>query len=582
MTDFKDPYPELPIMIDVGGIKYYMGIAKPVELAYKTRSDYIKEFGNNPRNEYILRKYMFPDLADKSKLKFSNLDEKNELIALLEKRAKKLQDSTEFTSSVLKNSIFQQSFIKIQQLLQKLKGVEIQTPIDQSKLKFPDILTCTKNKKYIKTISEDRLLELILELSWMLLHPDEIPKDIQCNWASLIKKLDTLRLGDIMTMIHEEKERRAINDDKKPLNYLERIDLKKVGKASSIKNALDQAKELALLTQADNAKNDMKKRLEILLNMLEVKKYLSKQEFLDPARKNVISDDVGKISKNLIANPMRGGNPTTLEKPLGIAINPLYDYFRITFDPIYSKVVEPAINSITSGKPDTTKTILIPSLLSLLHLCNNLNRNQINPERNNFGVYRIINVDDTIMNLINELLNTTTTYLEEFKEPESKFTFNKQIFNLPRVRLSTLLNTYADKTAKDPDTIPYIQFFQIGKNINIPTKEEFLDPNKPDKTEIQYNELTSFFNPKDLFIIYTDPDNYKENIPMNMFQIDLNTVDVAENSLQVNNLDDNYFNKNKMPELFLDQLLKIKEFHILNDGEIALSIFLAFKELMPK
>ena len=59
MTEQRDPFPELPLMIDVGGMKYYLGALKPVELAYQNRSEFKRAFGNDPRTEFILRKYMF-------------------------------------------------------------------------------------------------------------------------------------------------------------------------------------------------------------------------------------------------------------------------------------------------------------------------------------------------------------------------------------------------------------------------------------------------------------------------------------------------------------------------------------------
>ena len=582
MTEYIDSFPELPLMIDIGGMKYYMGELKPVELAYKNRSEFKNTFGKDPRTEFILRKYMFPDLQSKGKLQFDSPAEKDELIKILEKRAAQLQSSTEFSSSTLKNTIFQQSYLNIQRLLQQLKGSNWK-PAKSSSMKIPDLLPCTKAKKYIKTIPEERLFELILELSWMLLNPDKVPKYIECSWAGLIKKLDTLRLGDIMTMIRDEQEKKGIKIDKKPLNYLANVDIKKVSKAPTIKNALDQVKSMALELQGENAKQSMEERLKTLLNMLEVKKYLSNTLPVDDKRMKIIDTDAaGKISKSLISNPMRGGAGAILDKPLGLAMVPLFDYFRQVYDPMYS-FLESSISTYTKGEAEKTKTITIPSLLTLLHLCNNINRSMPdNSKRNIYGVYRVINVDDNIMSFINNVLDSTITKLESIPDKTEKFGFNKQIFELPKVRLSTLLNKFASNAYKDPETIPSIQFFTVGKNLTIPTKDAFMNPAKPELTEKVYTELTSFFNPKDLYIVYTTKDNVSEDIPMNLYQVDLNSVDVGETAIKFNNLDDNYFNTNKTPELFLDKLVTLREYVIFNDAELALSILLAFKELMPK
>jgi hypothetical protein len=582
MTEYIDSYPELSLMIDVGGMKYYMGELKPVELAYRNRSEFKNTFGKDPRTEFILRKYMYPDLQSKSKLQFDSPAEKDELIKILEKRAAQLQSSTEFSSSTLKNTIFQQSYLNIQKLLQDLKGSNYKPASKGFSMKIPDLLPCTKAKKYIKAIPEERLLELILELSWMLLNPDKVPKDIECSWAGLIKKLDTLRLGDIMAMIRDEQEKKGIKTDKKPLNYLANVDIKKVSKAPSIKNALDQVKSMALELQGANAKQNMEERLKTLLNILEVKKYLSNTLPVDDKRLKIIDTAAAdKISKSLISNPMRGG-AATLDKPLGLAMMPLFDYFKQVYDPMYS-FLETSITSYTKGEAEKTRTITIPSLLTLLHLCNNINRPMPdNSKRNIYGVYRILNVDDNIMSFINNILDSTITKLDTIPDKTEKFGFNRQIFELPKVRLSSLLNKIVSPAYKDPETIPFIHFYIVGKNLTIPKKDAFMNPSKPELTEKVYTELTSFFNPKDLYIVYTTKDNVSENIPMNFYQVDLNSVDVGETAIKFNNLDDNYFNKNKTPELFLDKLVTLKEYVIFNDAELALSILLAFKELMPK
>ena len=81
---------------------------------------------------------------------------------------------------------------------------------------------------------------MILEISWYLLHPDNIPKEIQCDWAKLIKKLDTLRIGDLVI---DTKQ----NEDNvySPSNYFKRINLDSVVKSKTLKTALDQAREMA-------------------------------------------------------------------------------------------------------------------------------------------------------------------------------------------------------------------------------------------------------------------------------------------------------------------------------------------------
>ena len=80
-------------------------------------------------------------------------------------------------------------------------------------------------------------------------------------------------------------------------------------------------------------------------------------------------------------------------------------------------------------------------------------------------------------------------------------------------------------------------------------------------------------------------DNISENIPINVYDIDFSNVDVSNNNINIEKLLDNYFNKNietLKGEISLESLLDIKPYVVYNDAELALSIFIAFNELMPK
>ena len=179
MSEFIDLYPSLPQAIDVGGDRYFMGPQKPIELGFKNRKDYLNAFDDNQRTELLLRKYMPMTLKDAKRITFSNPKDKADLIAILKRRAQKLEESKQFTSSVLKNTLIQRSYLNILNIIQELegpdyKGVELPS--------LPDIsLPCTKAKKYIKQIPEDRLFQLILEVAWYLLHPDIVPHKAQCD-----------------------------------------------------------------------------------------------------------------------------------------------------------------------------------------------------------------------------------------------------------------------------------------------------------------------------------------------------------------------------------------------------------------
>jgi hypothetical protein len=111
---------------------------------------------------------------------------------------------------------------------------------------------------------------------------------------------------------------------------------------------------------------------------------------------------------------------------------------------------------------------------------------------------------------------------------------------------------------------------------------------KPENTRnniIKYEYIiTEIINKKDLYIICSkssDFETHPTNIPLNIYEIDYNSVDVSSDTFKYT-MPDMYFNKTKDLDLYLDNLIKFKDYIVYNDAELALSILIAFKQLMPK
>lgn len=581
MTEFVDRFPDLPQAIDLGGDRYFMGPQKPIELGFKSRKNYLDSFGDDRRTEYLLRRYMYYSLQDKRKLKFDEPQDKDELIAILKKRAKALEGSKEFTSSTLKNTIIQRSFLNIQKLIQQLEGPDYKGFELPSLPSIPNPFNCKKAKNYVKQIPDDKKFRLMLQIAWYLLHPDQVPSKVECSWSTLLKELDTLRLGDIAAEIRKIEQNKGGTPSKNAFNYFKKINLQTVSKAPTIENALEQAKKLATELQGETANDKMKERLKLLLDILEMKKYLSGDLQKNEDNMKIIdTTSANKIKRNMPSNPMTGGAAKTLDKPIGIAMKPFFDYFKEVYDPIYS-LIESSIAS-KPNSPESAQKVVIPLLTTLLYVCNNLNPSETTTNgANTYGIYKIMNVDEDLVAFLNNMLAATQIHLEKFKDDTEKNTFNQQLFELPKVRLTSLLNKVLNSAAKDPDEIPYIQFFTVGGNMELMPKDKFMDPKNPEMTEQVFNAVNEFFTKDNIYILCTKSDNIKENIPMNLYEIDFSQIDVSQSGMEIKT-PENYFNKNKEPAMYLEKLVNITPYVVFNDAELALSIFIAFKELMPK
>jgi hypothetical protein len=570
MGDFTDMYSDLPSVIDVGGIRYYMLPGKPIQDVYRSRDEYLRTFGDDPNVERVLRQYMGFSLQSKKRLKFEDPADKQLLISILKKRAAQLKASEEFSSSVLKNTIFQRSYLNIQTIIGSLSGTGTTNVV----VKPPESDKCVKNKTTVKEIPEDRLFFILLEIAWYLLHPDMVPKDIQCKWAELIQDLDTVRLRTIVEGIKSDIS--TTDSNTKPVNYFSKVGLNIV-KKPTFTNALEMVQEYINNMDGEDANDAMKKRLEILLNVLKMKKYL------DDSSSPINSIAGKKLSNSLITNPMRGGAGKTIDRPLGQAMIPFFDYFKVVFDPIYS-----FLDSTLGARvpKDGIKSATIPQLVTLLHICNNLKPSATaSIDSNTYGVYRITNVGNDILDFFREMLGATAGYLDNKLPDESnKKQFGEQLFKLPKVRLTSLID--GDPLYGDPITIPYTRFLVLDSNFSL----------KDGVEGAEADALKDFFKPDDLYIVCTNSKKYDSiniEIPMNFYGINFEEVDVTLPGLPKIDIIDSVFSSKSTngveaaggagsTKYFLENYVDLKPDVVYNEAELALSIFILFKQLMPK
>lgn len=478
--------------IDVAGFRYKFNAntSRHVDMSFRSRNDYIKDFGNDPDTLRILKTYMSPGIQSLDKLQYPG-DDKQKLIAILKKRSSNLRNSNEFNSTTLKNNEFRNSHSKIDDLV---RDIELSKNETKNTNINPLKVTCDDNKKALHTLEQDKIFELILELSWMLLHPDKINEEIACDWAALIKKLDTLTIG------HLVKLNTSLPQGAQPIN------------AFTSKNLRKKVDDIIAIDEPPAA-DVTKERIEALLSIFTANKELRKS----------LRDKPTKVS----------GGSSHLDKPIATAMIPLFDYFKDVYDPIYSFLEK----GVDSYKKTPTSIVL---LLKLLHICNHIPISK-------HGIYRIIHIDKSVLSFINHMLTATTKKLHN--KPALRNKFNKQLSKLPNVRLSTLLHSYV---RKNHNAIPPLKFLTY-KNV------EFIDT------------IPDYFNKKDLYIVYNEFSNY-EDIPMNVYDIDFKKVDISDTHISINTLELN-------PRC-LDDVVRVRS--TFNHAELALSIFIALKELLPQ
>jgi hypothetical protein len=262
---------------------------------------------------------------------------------------------------------------------------------------------------------------------------------------------------------------------------------------------------------AYDAYKTIQERIESLSIVLKLKQYLDK------------TSKSSKASK-------------TFDKKLSKSMLPLFDYFGVVFDPIYS---------FLEGANGPLKGDLVPLLLTLLSCCKNI-------YKNGEGIYRITNVESNVYDFLCEQMHHTKEKIESL-DTEAQTTFIHHIESLPKVIHDIPLDIPSTASANP------IRFFMMNENMTLPFKRK--------RSKALYDATTAFFKKGDIYLVLSD----SMHCPITTYEIDFLHPDttVAHSFI-------------KKGEFFLDEVVALKESILYTDSELALSIFIAFKDLLPK
>lgn len=558
------------LVIDIGGDIYHLGSESSINFIYTDRNKFMntfKQLQNEKKQitieriKQLLTQYFPYSITSipHAVITFDSEKDRKDVLFILNARLRQLNNSLDENSSTLIT-------LRLQTYRDNLETI-IKT-IESSKLQRKNGKPIVKPTK----LSNNDIFQLILEFAWYLNHPDKIPEQLTSEWDTLFQNLLQSRLGDIVQLINDEKKKIGSTPSENPLNYFEQINLKEIITQNTLEHAIGKTKNQLVFPDTPSAKGN-KELIRRLVLALEMKKYTEQPTTMNPSGYPMINpNSIKKIEKHMIANPMAGGNQSTLDLPLSIAMKPLFDYFKVVYDPIYT-MLEKSISNYMISK-NSNKTHILPQLLTLLEVCNRL------PE-NKYGVYHITHIDKNVLSFFKLIIQDTKMEINSLANDDEKEMFHLRLFKLPKVRLSTKNDPRRNTTYhKRSSEIPYIQFFMVDENITLPKEKNFL--NVPTHTVEMYNAMDEFFKPSELYIVVADSSGViNREIPMNVYEIDYNTVDIKQGMVPVNELKDHYFNQPRENSLYLDQIVTLDNNAIFNNAELSLSVFIGLKEYMP-
>jgi hypothetical protein len=380
---FKDD--GLSPFIDIAGERFYLANDKPIDLLFGSRSNFCEKYGSDVETERLLRKY-FPYGQEIYK-KIDNLQDRNYIISILEKRFTKISESIHIMQMNSSINIVNNMYIKkiknqLYDVIDYLKNYESRKNETNKQQLNEDI-----SIKSTQMSDEDRLM-LILQLSWYLMHPDEIDSSVRRQWVEIIDKLKNMNLEKITDRIRSEKKNTTkiqrlnsvnANDDTNPLQYISRINIKNVMEQSTLTDAMKKAIDYSLNNSEKKMQATLKNRMQSILTVLEMKRYIDKNDASKLMNGTSNSRNVDTIISTL---------DTDLRHRIHASMKPFYKFYDTLYEPIY-RFLNTSVDKYISieQSADMIRSDILDILLKFIEL---LGYSTINSEKTDTTVQKYV------------------------------------------------------------------------------------------------------------------------------------------------------------------------------------------------
>jgi hypothetical protein len=469
--------------------------------------------------------------------------EKKPLKTLIEKRMEILKSSSENSNSINKGQ-----FLRYHDNLKKLLK-----DIESASATLSTTSLDTLQERVKSKFSKERVYYILMELAWYLLHPTMI-KSNSDSWMKLLDTIETLNLGAVVKSIHDSKQ------------HTMKIDVDRVEEADEIGKGLSPPDDSA----------ELKRRLESILQLFVMRRYLK-----EPIRKNekgpLVNDETIGALKSKLPLPMKGGKSNTgntnsvsnsfqiNSESMASMMKPFYDFFKQKYEPITSVLSTPL--------PDELSLV---SLSKLLFICQKIT----SQSPIHHGVYRITNMDPAMIEFIRTQLGSVQAHVKQMEaDGKDVKSFTDEAGLVPVVSIKSLLNKFGKSGHyTDPDTIPTVRIMMMGINLEPSTTQMEFDK---DAHRLDFEHAVGdFFEDQAIYLVCNEATSTQT--PMNVAKVDYQGVNVSKDTWVLDELTDHYFNEVRNPPLFLETVMDVNPNIIFNHGMLALSMFIASEELLPK
>ena len=518
-------------IVDIGGDKYFMGEGRPLEYAIKTREEFNVAYtdpkrGTNkphPRIPELMCKY-FPFIgigeAKQPEIDAGDIDL---LLTTFNNRIKNLDESIKITNTSLHAQRNRKILINLRQIVSDLT-FEAEIPEKKEEVVALKEATRILEAEYS---NQSKAFDALLQFSWFMLHPDDVPGNVKKKWTDLIKELKGLDIKSVINQIKKESKEEP-GTVVEPLNYFSRLDLQEIIKEEELDSALSKAKDQAIADLRNKQRDKLAERLKSIATILQLHGYLS----VDGVNKiaNTTGNSIDKFITDI---------SSSLIDKIGYSFDPIFAYFKKIYDPTYS-----FINNTVKNFIGRNINIPIDDLIHLINASNILLTEGLKPGQTYISKYGIMRLDNVKPELIN-LLRSINVEIEKELKKESvereKSKFYRQLLSLPIVKPVDI----ASQAIQRMNALPIAGIF-LPEQIILPEEKDFSKvytklyiSNRTDYDKlVRANKLTSdffpvgyiamkeFFKQDSIYIVFGNYQGYPDRVPYRLW-----TLDMKDNSL---------------------------------------------------
>jgi len=485
--------------VNVGGDIFAMKEdTPPISLLYKDY-DTVPRTVSHPRyphdTTYLLSTYMQWHGWDNNTFTFKNHDDKENLMKVLRQRIKQIPEEIEAYGTLYpaeKDALFLSHKRKVIARLQDIVDT-IEHPSGSLEVKF-------------LPHHRDQYL-LLLEVAWQLSQPN-----ISSTWKYHLDAIHRLRLQELPQEIGNITNETLLQ----PRNVFDKIP--------------------PPTHESVQGHSALQNRIKSLLTILHLKDAVD-------------APQVGNGKQGTHVMQGGGSHDGKMDHLFRHAMLPLFDHFRVMFDPIYSMLESHHLMSTLSSSR------LFSSLSLLFYMCHHLHRRS--SDRHVECVYRIHHLPAHVITFFQEQLRGTRSHVKGLTSSKKR-EFVQQLSHLPAVRLSSLKAGHAS-----------FQFYLLNENMTLPTAQEWVDPTYSNRTTAVYESISDFFTDRHLYMVCGGANH----VPLRIRDVDGRSL--RKDDVRVDPL---YSHRLNRTSLFLDEVFTFDPHVLYLDTELVLSMLLLSKD----